>query len=563
MKRKIMCIGIIGIFLVSIFIPSVNSIYISEREINLNTVNINKSSNIFSNSNYYAIIAATGKSVGLEVEPESLECLYKSLIKARNWHEENIILLLEYDATLENIREAFETMADLVTEEDIFVFSWQGHGSEVPESQSQGNEWSRIDELDLKDEVICPADCRRKENGDLVNYISDDELGWRFSNINAKGMYCIFESCLSGGLVGISSRDSNNDGFIDGMEADNFGIDFKGEIEKDVQNELYPEGDFGACDVNGKKRVVVVSTLPDTLGKALSFTSNTGFPLHLAISSALRGDKIFGKALDQFDKLTNGGNPDGCTLLGRKDNIISAEESFRWAKPLIYLLCFIDWVGLWSTFYLIIYERYVEDGVPNPIASALEATRVIFITYLALQVTCLVNSGHFVLNWPHMIDQYNPSLEGLELPIVELDSASDADPIEIPPLPEDIWYEENNIPWEELDQMYWPQLVSEVEVVNQNEKTVSFNGAGYNGPSPFKFEWDFGDGSFSDEQNPEHTYNEKGGYKVILKVKDDANREEIVNIDVNVCKDKSVNLMFFDLLERVPILAQLLQLLKL
>jgi len=54
---------------------------------------------------------------------------------------------------------------------------------------------------------------------------------------------------------------------------------------------------------------------------------------------------------------------------------------------------------------------------------------------------------------------------------------------------------------------------------------VQFHGSAQGGIPPYTWEWDFGDGGTSDEQNPAHVYSESGTYTVILTVTDSENRE--------------------------------------
>lgn len=51
-------------------------------------------------------------------------------------------------------------------------------------------------------------------------------------------------------------------------------------------------------------------------------------------------------------------------------------------------------------------------------------------------------------------------------------------------------------------------------------KTIEFTGSASEGTSPYDYEWDFGDGSSSTDQNPTHSYSEGGTYTVILTVYD-------------------------------------------
>lgn len=55
---------------------------------------------------------------------------------------------------------------------------------------------------------------------------------------------------------------------------------------------------------------------------------------------------------------------------------------------------------------------------------------------------------------------------------------------------------------------------------------------------PWKFEWDFGDGKKSTEQNPTHTYDKVGEYTATLTVTDQKNNKGTDEIDVFVETDE-------------------------
>ena len=54
-------------------------------------------------------------------------------------------------------------------------------------------------------------------------------------------------------------------------------------------------------------------------------------------------------------------------------------------------------------------------------------------------------------------------------------------------------------------------------VVNQS---VNFSGSASGGSPPYMWEWNFGDGNISNEQNPTHIYSEAKEYSVVLRVTD-------------------------------------------
>jgi len=264
-----------------------------------------------------------------------LKSFYNSIIKSSNWKPENVILLINENATKENIINALQELSTKVDSNDIFVFSYQGHGSEVPDE-------APFDEEDGTDEIIVPYDIT-KEEGKPVNYITDDELNYYFSQIHAKGMALIFESCLSGGLVG------------------------------------------GEFDVDQENRVVIVSTLEDTIGR-VSFLF--GFPMTFGLAIACDQDFMF-HATDVSG-----------------DGFISIEEAFNWAVPIIYGELSIYWIGVWISLL-------INQGNP------LMATVQLFIEFILSQIITYIISGHFLLNCPHMIDNY-PG----ELPLVEVNGST-------------------------------------------------------------------------------------------------------------------------------------------
>lgn len=341
-----------------------------------NRENIIENSIITTNSEdteYYAVIAACTdykndkynipKKPFPPIPEYKLKFLYNSLLNAENWDENNIILLLNEDAAKQKIIDAFEQMAVIVGPEDIFLFSWSGHGSKVLDDD--GDE-SSIDPNDEYDEVICPFDIEYVD-GNLTNFIRDDELDRYFSEIHAKGMCLIFESCLSGGLV---------------------------DKDKTFEKDLSSSGAY-VLDIDEDNRVVIMSTLPGTLGRASYLT---GFPLIASLAYAFNG---------HANDLDNNG-------------FISVEEAFKTAR----LLTFAQSSGIYAfnwiyTYYIYKNEMYRGFGGLMGLLfgeyPAIVATLVTLRLFIQIQQMIKSINGHYLLNWPNMRDDY----EG-DLPIIAL-----------------------------------------------------------------------------------------------------------------------------------------------
>jgi PKD repeat protein len=80
--------------------------------------------------------------------------------------------------------------------------------------------------------------------------------------------------------------------------------------------------------------------------------------------------------------------------------------------------------------------------------------------------------------------------------------------------------------------------IAEPSAAEVNEE-IQFRGNADLGEKPYDYEWDFGDGTSSDEQNPTHKYSEGGIYTVSLTVTDNVDNTTKSNIAVNVTSQAS------------------------
>lgn len=355
------------------------------------------------NTKYYAVICACSRYENPKYNlprfspaPDSkLRVLYDALLQTKNWDKENIILLLNENATKKNITHALEMMSTMVGPNDIFLFTWNGHGSEVPDINGDEAQW---DLNDTYDEVICPYDTN-KIKGNFTNVITDDELGYYFSKIRGKGKCLIFESCLSGGLI--DQKTSNTEGIENyrvGGEPTLFEKDF-------LQDINHP----GTMDVNGNNTIIMMSTLPYTLGRA---TFSTHSPLIYSVATIINNS-------EKYDK--------------NNDGFLSAEEVFRIAQPMTLIQSSFIWIPYWVSAYLFfkfdlykLYSFFLPRFLPRIIKlyhlfdtilpiPMLSGACLFLLFYMDQQILLKLSTGHYLLNWPNMQDDYLG-----DLPLVQL-----------------------------------------------------------------------------------------------------------------------------------------------
>ncbi len=198
----------------------------------------------------------------------------------------NIELLLNSQATRNNIKGAIERVSTQAGPEDLVVFYFSGHGS-FGEDLPPYDEYS-----DGLDEYICPQDSRYSGK---VNYIRDDELKIWFDAIPANHKLLIFDSCYSGGMA----KSAEPELLSDKRPVSDFMRDF-----------LDDRGGIGpsvAKDVSGSPYLVLAACRE--YEESSAGTPNSIFTFFL---------------LQAFDSIAADTDNDGW---------ISAEEAFYYAEP--------------------------------------------------------------------------------------------------------------------------------------------------------------------------------------------------------------------------------------
>lgn len=212
--------------------------------------NIDRWAVIIGVSNYYNYTPLPSPAL----DAKRLEAVLK--LKSDKWNSNNIRLLIDSNAKRQNILDALDWLKNNADEGDTILFYFDGHGCSVNDTNG--------DEPDGWDEVICPYDYECDiVNGVIVNpinFITDDELSEKFDNIskkNVEGMFLIFSSCLSGGLV-------------DWKDNKKFTSQEKDEVIKEIRD-ANKYGDELASDISSSNRVILTSTPPHCLGEYLNY----------------------------------------------------------------------------------------------------------------------------------------------------------------------------------------------------------------------------------------------------------------------------------------------------
>lgn len=94
------------------------------------------------------------------------------------------ILLTNQQATLPEFRRAFQRVAAQAGPDDIFLFFYSGHGSQIDDPDDRG-------ELDGRDETLVFADGEE---------LTDDDLATMFADVHAGTTMIVLDSCFSGGF---------------------------------------------------------------------------------------------------------------------------------------------------------------------------------------------------------------------------------------------------------------------------------------------------------------------------------------------------------------------------
>ncbi|NQV19635.1 MAG: caspase family protein [Armatimonadetes bacterium] len=114
-----------------------------------------------------------------------------ALLKFGRFNKDNIKLLMDKDATRENIRKNLEGwLKTKAKKNDLAIIFFSGHGTQVIDTDG--------DEDDGLDECLLPYDF---DNEDYSTVIIDDVFAYWIKNLQSEKVLIIFDNCYSGGAA--------------------------------------------------------------------------------------------------------------------------------------------------------------------------------------------------------------------------------------------------------------------------------------------------------------------------------------------------------------------------
>ncbi|MFX1286825.1 MAG: SBBP repeat-containing protein [Promethearchaeota archaeon] len=146
-----------------------------------------KDYNVLVPRNAYAIVIGVedypGTDYDLDYSRDDAESIYNFLTSECNYNSENIIFLVDSNATNSNINNAFSYIYWRINPEDVFFFFFSGHGG---------------DHIDWG-EYLCPYDSINPFNPSHCYF--DYVLEYRLDNLPCSEKYIIIDCCYSGGMI--------------------------------------------------------------------------------------------------------------------------------------------------------------------------------------------------------------------------------------------------------------------------------------------------------------------------------------------------------------------------
>ncbi|RLD66081.1 MAG: hypothetical protein DRI84_05530 [Bacteroidetes bacterium] len=126
--------------------------------------------------------------------------VFQILTSRFNFKTEEIKILTDHEATKRNMVEGLKWLTDGAQSGDTIVFHYSGHGSQV-----MVDDWTDTDEIDGRDEILCPVDL------DWDDPLRDHEVGAYFKAVPKDCTTLVILDCCHSG-TGLRN------GFMPGIE---------------------------------------------------------------------------------------------------------------------------------------------------------------------------------------------------------------------------------------------------------------------------------------------------------------------------------------------------------
>ncbi len=127
----------------------------------------------------------------LKYARKDAEDFRNSLLEYGKFNKENVKLLVDKQASRENIRKNIEGwLKTIAKKNDLVIIFFSGHGIRIPDTDG--------DEDDALDECLVPYDYATDDNSSLI---VDDLFAYWIGNLQSNNILIIFDNCFSGGAA--------------------------------------------------------------------------------------------------------------------------------------------------------------------------------------------------------------------------------------------------------------------------------------------------------------------------------------------------------------------------
>lgn len=309
---------------------------------------------------FVCIADYNGTEHDLLIADEVLTMIPDELMTYGNWNEENMRVLVNDKAKATHILDGLDWLATVSDENDVVVFCYQGHGTELPDDDG--------DEPDGFDEAIVAWEVT------IDGCITDDMLADKFDTMTADGIAIVLDCCLS-------------DEFIN-KKADFLGV-HRAEVFEGYELELLR-------DIETEKRIILTSAYGD--GLSLCWP-NVGSPTSFYLGDATN------KSFPFF-----------------ADGMLTVEEVFRFAQfetyfTYVFIPAYLSFVwGIFVGLQTVIGSIILGDMDLNLdflkgfIGGLLFAFEFSILVIMLFELVAYDATGHLAIPLPQLYDSYPGTL---------------------------------------------------------------------------------------------------------------------------------------------------------